>query len=112
MRSTKTRAERANRQTRRKKKRTPNIYLGQPGRRFAYTIAELKQLGLGGPTFIYGEIASGRLRAVKKRRHTLILEEDLQAWIRGLPPTEVRTHEPAQPGQRRRARHLASTAAA
>jgi excisionase family DNA binding protein len=75
----------------------------------AYTIAELKQLGLGGPTFIYKGIAAGRLRAVKKGRHTVILEPDLHAWMRGLPPTEVWQPTPTpQPDLKRRVRHLAS----
>jgi excisionase family DNA binding protein len=102
------RAERANRATRRKK-RAQKVYLGQLGRRFAYTIAELKQLGLGGPTFIYKGIAAGRLRAVKKGRHTVILEPDLHAWMRCLPPTEVWQPTPTpQPDLKRRVRHLAS----
>ena len=47
-----------------------------------------KLSGLG-RTAIYEEIGTGRLRAVKRGRRTLILAEDLKIWIGSLPALPV-----------------------
>jgi excisionase family DNA binding protein len=51
----------------------------------AYTIAEISQLTGLGRTRLFGEIRSGRLRATKCGRRTLILAEDLEAFLGSLP---------------------------
>ncbi len=38
-----------------------------------------------GRSFLYGEIARGALRARKAGRRTLIMDADLQDWLRSLP---------------------------
>lgn len=54
--------------------------------RLAFTIQDLIDRGLGGRTFLYGEIAAGRLRAVKSGRKTLVLADDLSDYMSSLPP--------------------------
>jgi hypothetical protein len=53
----------------------------------AYSIAQIASVGR---TFIYEEIKSGRLRLKKAGRRSLILAEDAQAWLRGLPGQSTR----------------------
>jgi hypothetical protein len=50
----------------------------------AYEIDELVQQGLGSRSYIYEQINGGALRAVKRGRRTIILEQDL-AWLSALP---------------------------
>jgi len=56
----------------------------------AYTIAEASKESNTGRTKIYDEINSGRLRAVKIGRRTLILHNDLRAWLASLPTLKNR----------------------
>jgi hypothetical protein len=51
----------------------------------AYTIKELKEAGIIGPTKAYAEINAGRLIARKVGKKTVILEQDLKAWLDALP---------------------------
>lgn len=51
-----------------------------------YSIEEARKVTGVGRTVLYEEIKAGRLRAVKRGRRTLILTEDLQRWLKALPP--------------------------
>ncbi len=50
-----------------------------------YSIMEATKVTGVGRTCLYQEINQGRLRAVKRGRRTLILAQDLQAWLASLP---------------------------
>jgi excisionase family DNA binding protein len=56
--------------------------------RIAYTAEEAARLVKIGRTKIFEEIRAGRLRAKKAGRKTLITDEDLRAYVRGLPDRE------------------------
>jgi excisionase family DNA binding protein len=51
----------------------------------AYSIPQVMKASNRGRTSIYAEIKSGKLRAVKRGRRTLILTEDLRKWLDSLP---------------------------
>lgn len=55
----------------------------------ALSIVEAARIGGIGRTSLYAEIASGRLRAIKRGKRTLILAEDLRAWLQSLPVATV-----------------------
>ncbi len=51
----------------------------------SYSIADIVKLSGVGRTLLYEEIKAGRLKAHKLGRRTLILADDLQHWLAGLP---------------------------
>jgi hypothetical protein len=53
--------------------------------RQAHTLRDLKEAGYAGFTKLYEEIRAGRLVATKIGRRTVILDDDLQAWLARLP---------------------------
>jgi excisionase family DNA binding protein len=65
----------------------------------AYSIAETCRVSGIGRTNIYGLIKAGALRARKHGKRTLVLHDDLRAFLEGLPDP---TADQAQPSSRRR----------
>jgi hypothetical protein len=55
----------------------------------AYELNELTELGHGSRSFLYIEIAEGRLRAVKRGRRTIVMAKDLEGWLKTLPAAEI-----------------------
>ncbi|WP_369721167.1 helix-turn-helix domain-containing protein [Bradyrhizobium sp. LLZ17] len=53
-----------------------------------HTIPETCTRAKVGRTVVYEAIRSGALRAVKRGRRTLILDEDLRQWVHSFPPLE------------------------
>jgi excisionase family DNA binding protein len=51
----------------------------------AYTVDEACKRSRTSRAFLYQEIASGKLRAKKRGRRTMILPADLQSWLENLP---------------------------
>jgi excisionase family DNA binding protein len=57
----------------------------------AHTISDACSIARTGRTSLYEAIRTGALRAVKRGRRTLILDDDLRSWVQSLPPVAVQT---------------------
>ncbi|WP_459762150.1 helix-turn-helix domain-containing protein [Methylobacterium sp. CM6257] len=55
----------------------------------SYGIAEAVKVSGVGRSFLYEQIKSGRLKARKLGRRTLILADDLQSWLSALPTIQA-----------------------
>ena len=66
-----------------------------PPIRRGFRISEFCQRNSVGRSFVYGEIAGGRLKAVKAGRVTIITAEAEQAWLDALPVLELGSQQAA-----------------
>jgi excisionase family DNA binding protein len=57
-------------------------------RQRALSIRQFSEIYNIGRTKVYEELKSGRLRGRKIGRHTIILEDDAEDWLRRLPTVE------------------------
>ena len=57
----------------------------------AHSIPEACSIACAGRTALYEAIRSGALRAVKRGRRTLILDDDLRRWVHSLPSIAVKS---------------------
>jgi excisionase family DNA binding protein len=58
-------------------------------RQRAFSIRQFSEIYNVGRTKIYEELKSGRLRARKIGKHTIILEDDAEDWLNRLPVVEA-----------------------
>ena len=54
----------------------------------AYSIQEVCRVTSAGRTSIYAEIKAGRLTARKIGRRTVVLKDDLEAWLARCPTSD------------------------
>jgi excisionase family DNA binding protein len=60
-------------------------------RSLLYNIPEACSISRTGRTALYEAIRSGALRAVKRGRRTLILDDDLRRWVDSFPSVTVKS---------------------
>jgi excisionase family DNA binding protein len=58
--------------------------------RLAHGVSEACFITHTGRTSLYEAIRSGALRAVKRGRRTLILDDDLRRWVKSLPSITIK----------------------
>lgn len=58
---------------------------GEKGGKIAHSIDGVCETTDVGRTSVYGAIRAGKLKARKPGRRTIILDEDLRAWLASLP---------------------------
>jgi excisionase family DNA binding protein len=63
--------------------------MSQPARRLAHSVNGAAEAIGAGRDGVYGLIRSGKLRARRLGRRTLILDEDLTACLRDLPDVDL-----------------------
>ena len=56
-----------------------------------HSVADACALARTGRTALYQAINAGELRAVKRGRRTLILDDDLRRWVQSLPSIAVKS---------------------
>jgi excisionase family DNA binding protein len=56
----------------------------------AHSVSEACSIARTGRTSLYEAIRTGALRAVKRGRRTLILDDDLRRWVQSLPPVTMK----------------------
>ena len=56
----------------------------------AHSISDACSIACIGRTALYEAIRSGALRAVKRGRRTLILDDDLRRWVQALPSVALK----------------------
>lgn len=56
----------------------------------AFSVDDAARRAAASKSFIYQEIAAGRLVARRRGRGLVVLRDELDAWLRGLPPARAR----------------------
>jgi excisionase family DNA binding protein len=65
----------------------------------AYSVRDVGVIACTGRTSVYEAIRTGELRAVKRGRRTLILDEDLRRWVQSLPSVKVKSTQSLNEGR-------------
>jgi excisionase family DNA binding protein len=60
---------------------------------WVFSIAQACEVACVGRTALYEAINAGKLIAHKRGKRTLILAEDLQRWVKSLPPMKIKQAE-------------------
>ncbi len=105
----------ASRQLRPDSLRIPSMtdYTTVPADRLAVGIMDAARLAGVGRSTIQQSINTGQLKARKAGRRTLILKDDLQAWLNSFPPSKLPKPRPSPPrrGRKSKPRHEGSRGA-